>query len=445
MNRKILFIILAIVSADPAAKTIVVATIQELVAANTSAAEGDTISLRDGSYRISSYGIAVRTNGLCFKSESGVRENVIVMGAGTQGDIEYGFWVSANRVTIRDVTIKDVYYHCIQTNVNVDSLRVFNCVLKDGREQLLKVPSSDEVTDPSEGGVVEGCLFEFSKGVADQYYTGGVDCHLAKNWIIRNNVFKNIRSPDNQVAEHAVHFWSNSEGTVVECNTIINCDRGIGFGLGDSPHKGGIIRNNMIYHAAYSGPDNGDVGIGLESCAGTRVYSNTIFFENNYADAIEFRFAASTDILIVNNLSNKAIKQRDGASATVNNNVTSAQAGWFKSASTGDLHLAAAATGAIDKGVAVDGLTGDIDLQARPASGIDVGADEYYGSGVRDLARQCIGKKDNGVRGGLLQSGAKMTLAGRRAGIGACYGSLARGIFFEKGSDNASLKTLHLY
>jgi hypothetical protein len=364
------------------AKTTLVSTIEELATANTQAAPGDTIALKDGTYRISSYGIAVRSAGLTFKSQSGIRDNVVVSGAGMTGDIEYGFWVDANRVTIRDLTIQNVYYHCIQTNVNRDSLRVINCVLRDAREQLLKVPYSSSVSDPSEGGLVEGCLFEFSAGIASQYYTGGIDCHFAKNWIVKNNVFKGIRSPEDQVAEHAVHFWNNSEGTLVENNSIINCDRGIGLGLGDSPHKGGIIRNNMIYHAKLSGVDNADVGIALETCPDAKVYHNTVFFDNDYPNAIEYRFAATKNVFIVNNLTNKTIALRDGASANVSNNITNAQASWFASPATGDLHINSNALNAIDHGTDFDSLMSDIDGEPRYSGTIDIGADEYFASRV---------------------------------------------------------------
>ena len=45
-----------------------------------------------------------------------------------------------------------------------------------------------------------------------------------------------------------------------------------------------------------------------------------------------------------------AVQRRDGASGTVAGNVTNAQPGWFVDAAGGDLHLAAAATPAIDAG-----------------------------------------------------------------------------------------------
>ncbi|MBN2036253.1 MAG: right-handed parallel beta-helix repeat-containing protein [Chitinispirillaceae bacterium] len=371
------------------ANTIVVGIGSELMSAAASLSPNDTLLLRDGTYSISDYAVVIRTRGVVVKGMSGDREKVIVAGAGMSGGIDHGFWVAADKVTIRDMTIRNVRYHCIQTDVNTDSLRVINCVLRDAGEQLLKVPFNASEPDPSENGLVEMCLFEFSAGVAFQGYTGGIDCHFAKDWVVRNNVFKYIRSPENAPAEHAVHFWTNSENTLVENNVIIDCDRGIGFGLGSVAHIGGIIRNNMIYHRAIGGTDNADAGITLETCADARVYNNTVFFENDYPNAIEYRFAATSNVLIVNNLTNKAVRERDGASGTVLANVTAAQADWFRSASTGDLHLSSRSIAAVvDKGTAVLGLSTDIDGDSRPqGSGIDIGADEYADAGISGKQR----------------------------------------------------------
>jgi hypothetical protein len=366
------------------ANTVVVGTGSELMSAAASLSPNDTLLLRDGTYSISDYAVVIRTRGVVVKGMSGDREKVIVAGAGMSGGIDHGFWVAEDNVTIRDMTIRNVHYHCIQTDVNTDSLRVINCVLRDAGEQLFKVPYTTSEPDPSENGLVQGCLFEFSAGIAFQGYTGGIDCHLSKDWIVRDNVFKHIRSPEDAPAEHAVHFWTNSENTLVENNVIIDCDRGIGFGLGNIAHIGGIIRNNMIYHSAIGGNDQADAGITLETCAGARVYNNTVFFENDYPNAIEYRFAATGNVLIVNNLTNKAVRERDGASGTVLANVTAAQADWFRSASTGDLHLSSRSIAAVvDQGIAVQGLSTDIDGDTRPqGTGIDIGADEYTDAGM---------------------------------------------------------------
>jgi hypothetical protein len=362
------------------AKTTVVGTIAELTSAVTVAKSGDTILLQDGTYQVVSYGVVVRSNNVTIQSQSGKRDNVIITGNGMNGSINYGFWVAGDSVTIQGLTIQNVSNHCIQTDVNTDFLHINNCVLKDAREQLLKVVFNSSVNDPSENGIIENCHFSFSSGIASQYYTGGIDCHFAKNFIVRNNVFKNIRSPGGSVAEHAIHFWTRSENTLVENNSIIDCDRGIGFGMGDSPHYGGIIRNNMIYHRNTSG-DFADAGITLESCTNAKIYNNTIFFENDYLNAIEYRFTSTNGLYIANNLTNRLIRMRDGASATVTNNVTNAVYAWFKNPVSGDLHLASSGlSDVIHKGVAIDGLTKDIDGDLRVTGTIDIGADQFITS-----------------------------------------------------------------
>jgi hypothetical protein len=232
----------------------------------------------------------------------------------------------------------------------------------------------------SDSGLVENCLFEYSAGIGPQYYIAGIDAHGATNWIVRNNTFRNIISPNTTVAEFAVHFWSDSANNVVERNLIINCDRGIGFGLDTRPNTGGIIRNNMIYHALNKG-QYADVAIALTESAGSQVYNNTIFLENNFPWAIEYRFTSTNNVLIANNLTNRPIMSRDGGTGTIAKNVTSAAGAWFMSPASGDLHLADAVASVIDAGQAISGLTNDFDNQDRPqAKGIDIGADEILGT-----------------------------------------------------------------
>lgn len=179
------------------------------------------------------------------------------------------------------------------------------------------------------------------------------------------------------MSEFAVHFWDGSANNTVEKNTIINCDRGIGFGLQSYGNTGGIIRNNMIYHAASAGLF-ADVGIALAESPNTQVYNNTIFMENSFPWVIEYRFTSTQNVLVANNLTNKPIQSRDGGSGTVTKNVTNATGTWFVNRSSGDLHLASAVSTVVDMGQAVSGLSDDFDGQSRPqGTGIDIGADEF--------------------------------------------------------------------
>lgn len=394
------------------AKSITVGNFSELMSGINASGSGDTILMRDGTYTVNNgYGAQVRKNNIIIKSLSNNREKVIVTGGGMANGTNYGFWIPGNNVTIQGITIQDVTYHCIQTDVDNHKLRVIDCVLRNAYEQLLKVPAG---TGKSDSGLVDGCLFEFTKGVAENYYTGGIDVHRGKDWVVRNNTFKNIRSPGGSVSEHAIHFWNNSENILAENNLIIDCDRGIGFGMGDTAiHHGGIIRNNMIYHRNISGTDFGDAGICLENCVGVNVYNNTIYFDDDYKGAIEYRFSGSTGITITNNLTNKTIWQRDGASATLTSNVTSAQANWFVSTSTGNLHLVSKSLNSvIDKGIALPGLINDFDGETRPqGSGIDIGADEYSEISIKQKLYKPIQKFT------LYQTDKILLIRGKRNGM----------------------------
>ncbi len=356
----------------------VVSTAGELAAAIVSANSGGDklILLTDGTYTLDEM-LWVGTEGVTVRSLSGNRQSVTIQGNGMGGYPTHVFNVAGSQFTVQDVTLRSVSQHAIQLQLDVDSVVIRNVHILDTGEQMIKVPyNPSNLSLSSDDGIVEGCLLEYSAGIGPQYYIGGVDAHNAKNWTVRDNTFKGIRSPSLDVAEFAIHFWSDSENTLVERNLIINCDRGIGFGLGDRGHAGGVIRNNMIYHD--SSEMFADVGIALESAPAAEVYNNTVYFENSYPNAIEYRFAATTGVLIANNLTNKAITQRDGASGTVSSNVTTAAGSWFVNTSTGDLHLSYAVTSVVDQGQAISGLTEDFDKDSRPRdSGFDIGADEY--------------------------------------------------------------------
>lgn len=242
-------------------------------------------------------------------------------------------------------------------------------------------------TDPvgATDGVIEQCLFEFTGGWAYQYYTGGIDIHKGVNWVVRDNVFRNLRVPAGRegIAEHAVHFWkrcpTRPQDIVVERNRIVNCDRGIGFGLvnHDGGHQGGasVIRNNMVYNDG-AGPHT-DVGIGLEHASDVQVDNNTVVIPSYWAP-MEYRFAGSSNLIFRNNLVNRPIQRRDDAPlASRTNNLERVQASWFRDLASGDLRLTAAASPAIDAGMTLAGFQVDShDTQRPQGSAWDVGASE---------------------------------------------------------------------
>lgn len=371
------------------AGTLTVGTVAELhsaVATANNLGGNTTIVVRDGTYTLSDT-LYVNAPNVAIVGQSGDRTKVIIQGDAMSGSAKVGnvIRVAASNFQLSDVTLQKSKWHLIQIagETNADAPVIKNCIMRDAYQQMLKVTvDSSNPGITSDNGLVENCVFEYSAGIGPQYYIGGIDAHGSKNWVVRNNTFRNIISPSGSVAEFAVHFWNGSANNTVEKNLIVNCDRGIGFGMDGRPNTGGIIRNNMIYHAADMGA-YADTGIALTESPNTQVYNNTIFMENSFPWAIEYRFASTQNVLIANNLTNKPVMSRDGASGTVAKNVSNAAGTWFANKDSGDLHLASAVSGVVASGQSVTGLTEDFDGQARPTS-IDIGADQLV-SGATNL------------------------------------------------------------
>lgn len=366
------------------AQTTTVRTAAELesaVAGANRSSGNRTILLLDGVYSLSGT-LNITAPNVTIAGQSGVRGNVVIQGDAMSDTARIGnvIRVAARNFRLSDVTLQKSGFHLIQIagERDADAPVIRNCILRDAYQQMIKVSNDPSVPGvSSDNGLVENCLFEYTAGIGPQFYIGGIDAHASRNWVVRNNTFRNIVSPSRSVAEFAIHFWDRSADNTVERNRIVNCDRGIGFGLDGKGNAGGIIRNNMIYRAAKAGRF-ADTGIALIESPGTQVYNNTIVMEDGFPWAIEYRFASTTGVLVANNLTNKPIVSRNGASGIVSRNVTSAVGSWFVSASSGDLHLASAVRSVKGGGQAIPGLIDDFDGRPRPpGAGADIGADQF--------------------------------------------------------------------
>jgi len=291
-------------------------------------------------------------------------------------------------VTFQDMTIRDFNQHAIIANGGVDSPVYRNLHIIDIGDQFLKNNPTPDGLNGIANGILENSLLEYSSTAPDAY-TNGLDVHRGKNWIVRNNTFKNFISTGG-LAGPAVLIWNGSSDSTVIRNTFINNQRDISLGLnptttvdGTTDHMRGVIANNFIYKTSTIAPD---VPIGVFDSPQTKVYYNTVLLNGGYPNAIEYRFPRTTGVDIKNNLADAAIGARDGASGSVGNNITNGTSGMFVNASTADLHLVSNATAAIDKGVAVS-ISDDFDGQPRPQGpASDIGADEFLGTSTPPAA-----------------------------------------------------------
>lgn len=365
-------------------------TLSTALNAANAAAVPATILLADNTYQLGSQTLVVRCRGLILRSQSGNRDAVIIRGPdeGPTATLAHAFLIESNDVTIADVTLGYCRYHGVQIRgeppYHVSGTRIHNCRLVNCNEQFIK-GSSGASTVAASNGLIAHCLFEFTSGWSYQYYTGGIDIHRGVNWHVHDNLFRGIRNPTDLpgIAEHAIHFWKRAaepQNIIVERNWIINCDRGIGFGLSnfDGGFTGGnsIIRNNMVINDGAGG--HTDVAIGLEAASGVRVDNNTAYVPSYWAP-IEYRFASSTNLQFRNNLVNSPIRLRnDAPPAALANNIESVEADWFADIPAGDLRLTAQATPAIDGGAPLADVVHDLFGNARPVGAAwDVGAHEF--------------------------------------------------------------------
>lgn len=270
----------------------------------------------------------IRSDNIMIMSESGDPYDVVIRGGG--GNI---FRVSASYFYLDGVTLADTRTHLIQIagESNASYPIINNCILQDAYQQFIKVSYNKRTPENvSVGGVVKNSVFQFTRGVAKNFYTGGIDALGSQDWLVQNNIFRDLASPKERISQHAVHFWVNSARNRIIGNLFVDVDRAIGFGMPlpknstvlKYSHKGGEISGNVIYHAD-NGDPFGDTGIVLEASTDVVVQDNIIFMEHSYPNAIEYRFEATQNVLISNNAVNKKIASRDGGKAQLTDNLTS--------------------------------------------------------------------------------------------------------------------------
>jgi len=390
----------------------------ELPSLVANAETGTTILLADGTYRSSRSGeaarrINLRVPGVTLRSESNDASRVVIDGEYETGEILAG---QASNVVVAHLTVTRAYYHPIHVSPpagtnNIEGVVLYGLRLTEGSEQFVKV-NSNGAGYWADDGRIECSSFTMTDAgrphVRNNCYTGGIDVHGGRGWQVRHNRFEGIWCSQG-LAEHAIHFWNGARDTRVENNLIVDCARGIGFGLGESTasprvwpdppvagylgHLGGTIRNNVIWASV----DAFDTGIGLEQAYGARVVHNTIASADGVAgffSSIDYRFANTAGGEIRNNLTRR-ITQRTGATATADHNLENTPLTYFRDAAGLDFHLASGATNAINRGATLLDSGVDLDGEAHSNGAPDLGADERCPLGRADScsARERAGRR----------------------------------------------------
>ena len=381
--------------------TVAVTTVNELQQAVNTAVAGTTILIADGTYNLDGVYLRIDTPQLTLRSASGDRDAVILDGNYITTEI---IQIVASDVTIADLTLREAYYHPIHV-MSTDSSHtlntlIYNIVLIDPGEQGIKINPNGADFYPDDGEIACSHLALTDAGrphIRNNCYTGGIDAHQARDWIIRDNLIEGFWC-DNGLSEHGIHMWRGSRDTLVERNVLRENARGIGFGLvtsgqartfGDNPcpaanggyvdHYGGLIRNNFISASdsdLFASQYGFDCGICLWQACGAEALHNTVASTLAPFSSIEWRFD-HTEASILNNLVTHNLRDR-GGTAVVSGNLDNQPLSHFVNVAHGDLHLQASATAAIDQAVSLTAVTDDVDGHRRPVGPApDIGADEF--------------------------------------------------------------------
>jgi len=381
---------------------------QDLGAIVLAARSGDVLVLADGTYNVSAdVAMNFAQPNVTMISASRDASKVIIDG-GTHTAREI-LQISASNVTIAHITIKNGRDHLVHlypgAGADLHGDMLYGLVLVDGGQQFVKSNTDKSNAEFATAHFVDDVTVACSTftmttagrayvptnpdNAAYPCYTGGIDAHAARGWLVRRNRFEGIYCDVNSLAEHAIHFWQTGRDQLIEQNTLVNNARGIGLGLGDgtglierpyadSPHAGdkmgnyagnydGIIRNNFVYADVGAA----DCGVCLEQAMGTKVLANTVVYTGAApGNAIEYRFPNS--LVTIDDTIATNIVMRDGGRGTVGAVQMMPPLTEFVDAAKGDLHLNAS----LDGGHPLADVADDIDGDAR-GSTPDLGADEH--------------------------------------------------------------------
>jgi len=377
---------LAVLLAGPAGATVwTISSIAALQNAVNSAQPGDIIEVVNGTYTLTSFdGIMIQDkNNLTIRSQSGNRDAVIIKGQGiSNNNVGFVFKIfRSDYITLENMTLRDVYWHCVQLNEGSSNFILRNLYMWDAGEGPVKTTVLPNVLDLyCDDGLIENCVIGYTT-TGMRSVVEGIDLIASARTVIRNNDFYNAKAKK-QVG-YGFFVKGNGEDTVVDNNYFQNCDIALSFGDGLCPwdysrylqehpeHRRGIMKNNVV-HGTY------DVGIYLVEATDFKCYNNTVWSTYRSGSSIDFRYT-QTSGTCYNNICSQNYRLRDGATPTLSNNVWNAPTSLFVNQAGGNYHLVSTATQAINQGLDTTAdVPYDMDGETRPkGAAVDIGADEF--------------------------------------------------------------------
>ena len=220
-----------IVSVDPSMADALPAMVRD-------AAPNTTFVLADGTYRMAgdeaSRRLQIRAAGVTLRSASGNAAAVIIDGEYNTNEM---ITVHADDVTIAEITVMHAVDHCVHVTpptgtTSITGFLAYGVHIQDCGEQFIKINPNGDRSAFTDEGEIACSHFELTDAgrphierAVGGCYTGGIDAHGSRGWLVRDNTFVDIYCETEGLAEHAIHFWTGSRDTVIERNLILNCAR----------------------------------------------------------------------------------------------------------------------------------------------------------------------------------------------------------------------------
>jgi hypothetical protein len=290
-----------------------VSTIAELEQATAMAPASTTILVQDGTYHMTRQ-LHFERPDVVLRSESGNREKVVIRGEGMQErKVGVGISIAADNIVVADLTITNVGFHGVQVRGEngVKNAVLHNLAVKDTGQQLVKGSIGDG-SKHSENCLVACSSFAYTDH-APSDYTNGVDILGGRNWVVRDNEFRQIRGRADQGYRcgPTILFWRDCRDTLVTRNVLVDCYRGIAMGLTPGEAKAGAAESGfdhlrgLVCNNAISNLNSWcDEAIEANAANDVRIEHNTVFDLGHVPWSIGVRFRGTT-ATIRNNLTNK--------------------------------------------------------------------------------------------------------------------------------------------
>ncbi len=225
---------------------------------------------------IGGYGAATKVSCVTIRGETDNRRDVVIVGADPAHEPD--FWKSsqyggpspcgigqfmqifnAEHIVVADLTLRNFPGHMLKLDGSTDNgtpwyprhIRFHNIELHDCGDQMIK--GAGEPIGCADG-VLECSYLHYTDGLFESTYeTQGIDLHEAHNWIVRDNLFANIRVPKNvaQASNGAgVLMWDRTDSILVERNCFVNCNAAIKLGASwyDDECDWMTAKNNLVVY-----------------------------------------------------------------------------------------------------------------------------------------------------------------------------------------------------